>query len=91
MIDPDVIRTRSLLIWSQTRYRCATESVTGIGQLFGKATTLEWVLFIESRTVIHDMSPRLKKDPKGQQYLVPPTYKGIFTKIKSNDNIFCQA
>ena len=25
-IDPDVIRTRSLLIWSQTRYRCATES-----------------------------------------------------------------
>ena len=26
MCDPDVIRTRSLLIWSQTRYRCATES-----------------------------------------------------------------
>jgi hypothetical protein len=25
-VDPDVIRTRSLLIWSQTRYRCATES-----------------------------------------------------------------
>ena len=25
--DPDVIRTRSLLIWSQTRYRCATESI----------------------------------------------------------------
>ena len=25
-LDPDVIRTRSLLIWSQTRYRCATES-----------------------------------------------------------------
>ena len=25
-IDPDVIRTRNLLIWSQTRYRCATES-----------------------------------------------------------------
>ena len=24
--DPDVIRTRSLLIWSQTRYHCATES-----------------------------------------------------------------
>ncbi|GCC39736.1 hypothetical protein chiPu_0023934 [Chiloscyllium punctatum] len=24
--DPDVIRTRSLLIWSQTRYRCATRS-----------------------------------------------------------------
>ena len=24
--DPDVIRTRSLQIWSQTRYRCATES-----------------------------------------------------------------
>ena len=23
--DPDVIRTRSLLIWSQTRYHCATE------------------------------------------------------------------
>ena len=22
--DPDVIRTRNLLIWSQTRYRCAT-------------------------------------------------------------------
>ena len=26
MADPDVIRTRSLLIWSQTRYHCATES-----------------------------------------------------------------
>ena len=26
IVDPDVIRTRSLLIWSQTRYRCATES-----------------------------------------------------------------
>ena len=26
VIDPDVIRTRSLLIWSQTRYHCATES-----------------------------------------------------------------
>ncbi|VDO82613.1 unnamed protein product [Onchocerca flexuosa] len=26
MDDPDVIRTRNLLIWSQTRYRCATES-----------------------------------------------------------------
>lgn len=26
-IDPDVIWTRSLLIWSQTRYRCATESL----------------------------------------------------------------
>ncbi|KAH3843984.1 hypothetical protein DPMN_117524 [Dreissena polymorpha] len=25
--DPDVIRTRNLLIWSQTRYRCATESI----------------------------------------------------------------
>ena len=24
--DPDVSRTRSLLIWSQTRYHCATES-----------------------------------------------------------------
>ena len=27
-IDPDVIRTRSLLIWSQTRYHCATESLS---------------------------------------------------------------
>ena len=27
--DPDVIRTRNLLIWSQTRYRCATESAEG--------------------------------------------------------------
>ena len=27
VVDPDVIRTRSLLIWSQTRYRCATESM----------------------------------------------------------------
>ena len=26
IVDPDVIRTRSLLIWSQTRYHCATES-----------------------------------------------------------------
>ena len=25
-IDPDVIRTRNLLIWSQTRYHCATGS-----------------------------------------------------------------
>ena len=25
-LDPDVIWTRNLLIWSQTRYRCATES-----------------------------------------------------------------
>ena len=25
-VDPDVTRTRSLLIWSQTRYHCATES-----------------------------------------------------------------
>ena len=28
MFDPDVIRTRNLLIWSQTRYRCATKSPT---------------------------------------------------------------
>ena len=27
VFDPDVIRTRNLLIWSQTRYRCATESL----------------------------------------------------------------
>ena len=26
--DPDVIWTRNLLIWSQTRYHCATESTT---------------------------------------------------------------
>ena len=26
--DPDVIRTRNLLIWSQTCYRCATESTS---------------------------------------------------------------
>ena len=25
-VDPNVTGTRSLLIWSQTRYRCATES-----------------------------------------------------------------
>ena len=25
--DLDVIRTRNLLIWSQTRYRCATKSI----------------------------------------------------------------
>lgn len=31
--DPDVIRTRSLLIWSQTRYRCATESLLLAGPL----------------------------------------------------------
>ena len=28
-VDPDVIWTRNLLIWSQTRYRCATESISG--------------------------------------------------------------
>ena len=27
--DPYVIRTRNLLIWSQTRYRCAKESCLG--------------------------------------------------------------
>ena len=32
--DPDVIRTRSLLIWSQTRYHCATESTCQIRWLF---------------------------------------------------------
>ena len=32
--DPDVIRTRSLLIWSQTRYRCATESLCKEGKYF---------------------------------------------------------
>ena len=26
LLDRDVIRTRNLLIWSQTRYRCATQS-----------------------------------------------------------------
>ena len=26
--DPDVTRTRNLLIWSQARYHCATESFT---------------------------------------------------------------
>ena len=26
--DPDVIWTRNLLIWSQTRYRCATKPAT---------------------------------------------------------------
>ena len=32
--DPDVIRTRSLLIWSQTRYHCATESrYTKVGKI----------------------------------------------------------
>ena len=30
-IDPDVIRTRNLLIWSQTRYRCATEALSPNG------------------------------------------------------------
>ena len=30
--DPDVIRTRNLLIWSQTHYHCATES-TVVGSL----------------------------------------------------------
>ena len=28
--DPDVIWTRNLLIWSQTRYRCATESADSL-------------------------------------------------------------
>ena len=35
-IDPDVIRTRSLLIWSQTRYHCATESAYGTMPDIGK-------------------------------------------------------
>ena len=34
IFDPDVIRTRSLLIWSQTRYRCATESLCTNGKYF---------------------------------------------------------
>ena len=29
--DPDVIWTRNLLIWSQTRYRCATEPARIVG------------------------------------------------------------
>ena len=33
--DPDVIRTRNLLIWSQTRYRCATESFYATCELHG--------------------------------------------------------
>jgi hypothetical protein len=28
--DPDVTRTRNLLIWSQTRYHCATGSHDGL-------------------------------------------------------------
>lgn len=35
--DPDVIWTRSLLIWSQTRYRCATES-SSMWSSFGFST-----------------------------------------------------
>ena len=31
--EPDVIRTRSLLIWSQTRYRCATSSAQNSSNL----------------------------------------------------------
>ena len=31
-IDPDVIPTRNLLIWSQTRYRCATEPLSPNGR-----------------------------------------------------------
>ena len=29
-VDPNVIRTRNLLIWSQTRYHCVTESTLGM-------------------------------------------------------------
>jgi hypothetical protein len=36
IFDPDVFRTRSLLIWSQTRYRCATESHLRCNYLFNK-------------------------------------------------------
>ena len=30
--DPDVTRTRNLLIWSQARYHCATESINSIAR-----------------------------------------------------------
>ena len=33
-IDPDVIGTRNLLIWSQTRYHCATESTGLFARLY---------------------------------------------------------
>ena len=33
-IDPDVIRTRNLLTWSQTRYHCASESTGLFARLY---------------------------------------------------------
>ena len=42
IFDPDVIWTRSLLIWSQTRYRCATESLYTSVQKIMTGSTEIW-------------------------------------------------
>ena len=42
IFDPDVIWTRSLLIWSQTRYRCATESLYIKVQKYMTGSTEIW-------------------------------------------------
>ena len=42
IFDPDVIWTRSLLIWSQTRYRCATESLYTKVQKYMTGSTEIW-------------------------------------------------
>ena len=76
--DPDVIWTRNLLIWSQTRYRCATESLDGhekfvqigIGQL-----DMRYVIFYLSTQVWLLPAPRFSVSTRGVQKVRGPTMK----------------
>ena len=48
-VDPDVIWTRNLLIWSQTRYRCATRSCGGPNLLYFSTWSMTLVIGIQWR------------------------------------------
>ena len=43
-VDPDVIWTRNLLIWSQTRYRCATRSCGGPVLLYLSTSSMQLIV-----------------------------------------------
>ena len=68
--DPDVSRTRSLLIWSQTRYHCATESTYALIDekvsviLTNKHIADDWRLFLlDQTTANHALLWETAKDP----------------------------
>ena len=67
MFDPDVIWTRSLLIWSQTRYRCATESYRWNGKHCRNAS---------SKQVDNQMAVL-----KNKKKLFTPTFNKVCFKI----------